>query len=460
MRFGDHKLIHFIGIGGCSMNGIAQVLKHCGFGVQGSDSAESPFTERLRELSIPVAIGHSPENLGEADLVVYSAAIKPDNCERVEARRRGIPEIERSVALGMLSEGYADVVGIAGCHGKTTITSMLALIAEHCSSGKYGAHRMDATVHVGGNVDFLRGGVRIGAHDVFITEACEYVRSFLTLRPTIALINNIDDDHLDYYGDIKEIAAAFGSFIDLLPDDGLLIGCSDDAEVARLMRSARVRSISYGMVNADYTPHAVEHDPLGCPSFDVLCGDERLGRIELSVIGDYNMLNALGAIAVARALDAPFEAIRDALCEYRLTQRRFQYMGERDGIKVFHDYAHHPNEIQAVLEGAKRYPHGRLICVFQCNSYSRARTLFCGDRRYMDAADLVLVPDIYPGRERDTGEVHARDIVAALKRTGANAQYVATFEEIREYLNVHGRPGDMVITLGSGDVFFQTRKLL
>ena len=218
-----HKKIHLIGIGGCSMNGLAQILRARGYQVQGSDSTTSPFTERLGELGIPVAIGQKAENIGDADLVVYSAAIKPDNPERAEARRRGIPELERSVALGQLTEGYKEVVGIAGCHGKTTITSMLAMISE-----KGGAN---ATVHIGGFVDFLHGGTRIGSHDLFITEACEYVESFLTLRPTVALINNIDNDHLDYYKNMDNIVAAFRRFIGLLPENGVFIGCTDDSRV-------------------------------------------------------------------------------------------------------------------------------------------------------------------------------------------------------------------------------------
>ena len=223
----DHKTIHLIGIGGCSMNGLAQILRDRGYAVQGSDANVSPFTQRLQELGVPVAIGHSADNLGAADLVIYSAAIKPTNIERVAAKERGIPELERSVALGQLTEGYKDVIGIAGCHGKTTITSMLAYI---CESGK-----PDATVHIGGFVDILHGGVRIGAHDMFITEACEYVESFLTLRPTVALINNIDDDHLDYYKDIDHITDAFRKFLALLPEGGMFIGCADDPRVRRLL---------------------------------------------------------------------------------------------------------------------------------------------------------------------------------------------------------------------------------
>ena len=215
--------VHFIGIGGCSMNGLAQILRGRGFEVQGSDSTTSPFTKRLEELGIPVFIGHDPKNVEGCGTVIYSAAIKPDNPERVRARELGIPEIERSVALGIISRSYREVIGIAGCHGKTTITSMLALIAENGG--------LDATVHVGGMVDFLHGGIRLGSHDLFVTEACEYVESFLTLHPTVVLINNIDNDHLDYFKTMDNIVNAFRKFVARMPADGLFVGCTDDSHV-------------------------------------------------------------------------------------------------------------------------------------------------------------------------------------------------------------------------------------
>ena len=451
----DHKVIHLIGIGGSSMNGLAQILRARGYSVQGSDANTSPFTERLQQLGVPVMIGHAAENLGNADLVIYSAAIKPTNVERAAAKERGIPELERSVALGQLTEGYQDVVGIAGCHGKTTITSMLAYMCE--------AGEPDATVHIGGFVDILQGGVRIGSDDVFITEACEYVESFLTLRPTIALINNIDDDHLDYYKDIDHITMAFRKFLDLLPEEGIFIGCSDDPRVRALLEEYddKLDCCSYGMKDAMYTPANITYDENGCPSFDLLCAGAELGRISLSVPGDHNIINAMGAAVVALQLNTvSFPTIQQALHAFRNTRRRFELFGERDGIKVYHDYAHHPAEINATLSAAARVPHKNIWCVFQCNSYTRAKTLFCKDVRCFAHADEVLVPDIYPGRETDDGSVHARDMVAGINAGGTKATYLPTFEDIRAYLDANAQPGDLVITLGSGDVYKQTQKLL
>lgn len=449
----EHKRIHLIGIGGCSMNGLAQILQSHGHQVQGSDRMASPFTERLAELGIPVHIGHQPENLGNADLVIYSAAIKPDNPERAAAQSRGIPALERSVALGQLSASYKEVLGVAGCHGKTTITSMLALITEQSA--------MDATVHVGGFVDFLHGGTRVGSHELFITEACEYVESFLTLKPTMAIINNIDDDHLDYYRDIEHITEAFRKFLTLLPEYGLFLGCTDDPRVQRLLTQFPGHSISYGMTEADYVPANIEYDALGNPAYDLMRHGVRLGRITLQVPGRHNIINSMAAAAAALALGADFPDIVEALGKFRNTRRRFEFLGERiDGAKVFHDYAHHPAEIFATLDAASRYPHRRLWCVFQCNSYTRAKTLFTGKVDCFADADLVLVPDIYPGREQDNGSVHARDMVQSIRESGTEALYLQSFADIRCYLDAYAQPGDIILTLGSGDVFTQSQKLL
>lgn len=448
----DHKKIHLIGIGGCSMNGLAQILRARGYEVKGSDSAVSPFTEKLTELGVPVTIGQKAENVGDADLVIYSAAIKPENPERMEAARLGIPELERSVALGQLTEGYKNVAGIAGCHGKTTITSMLALIS-HMGG-------LDATVHIGGFVEFLKGGTLLGSHDLFITEACEYVESFLTLRPTLALINNIDNDHLDYYKNMDNIVRAFEKFVALLPQDGLLIACTDNGYVKGLYDKHEGKKLSYGMADADYTPADITYNDLGCPAFTLCFRGEPLGRIELNVPGNHALIDAIAAAVVALELGAEFGCIAKALSEFRNTRRRFEFYGERDGIKVFHDYAHHPAEVAAALDAASRVPHRKVWCVFQCNSYTRAKTLFTDPVSCFNSADTVLVPDIFPGREKDDGSVHARDMVAGINAGGGNAIYIPTFEEIRAHLDANAQAGDLVITLGSGDVYIQTKKLL
>ncbi len=450
------KRIHLIGIGGSSMNGLAQILKSRGYEVTGSDRDSSPFTKRLLELGIPVFIGHEASQIGNADAVIYSAAIKENNVERVEASKRNLVQLERSLALGELAEEYEEVVGIAGCHGKTTITSMLARIAQ--------LGGLEATVHVGGDTDFLSGGTHIGSTSLFITEACEYVESFLTLSPTIALINNIDDDHLDYFRDIDEITGAFVKFLNRLPDDGLFIGCYDDLRVRALLNAPpkQLSTISYGLSEgADYIAKDISYKADGSPVFTVMHRGMPLGRLELNIPGTHNIINALGALVVSLALSERFEDIAFGLLHYTNAKRRFEFYGNKDGVAYYHDFAHHPAEIAAVLEAASRVTHRKLFCVFQCNSYTRAKTLFTKNVTCFKEADFVLVPDIYPGREIDDGSVHAKDMVCAINEQNANkACYIATFEEIRAYLEAEAKNGDMVITLGSGDVYKQTRKLL
>lgn len=450
----EHKKIHLIGIGGCSMSGLARILTARGYEVKGSDANVSPFTQQLEKDGIEVFIGHNAENVGDADLIIYSAAIKEVNPERVYAKEHNIPEIERSVALGQLSEGYETVVGVAGCHGKTTITSMLALMSHES--------KLDATVHVGGFVDFMGGGVALGSSDVFITEACEYVESFLTLRPTIAIINNIDNDHLDYFKNIDNIVNAFRKYIRLLPKDGLFIGCSDDFRVKALMDEFKddVRCVSFGMKDAEYTPCNIVYNDMGNPSYDLVKNGETLFKVELNVPGEHSIIDSIAAAITAIELGIDKEYIIKALADYKNTRRRFEYYGERNGIKVFHDYAHHTAEIEAVLSAASRYPHNKMWCVFQCNSYTRAKTLFLDNLNCFKYADTVIVPDIYPGRETDDGSVHARDMAEAIAKTGTNTIYISTFEEIRTFLDQHAQSGDMVITLGSGDVYKKTRLFL
>lgn len=447
--------VHLIGIGGCSMNGIAQILKSRGYTVTGSDMNSSPFTDMLGECGIPTFIGHDPKYIENCDTVIYSAAIKPDNPERKRAAELGIPQIERSQALGILTRGYKRVICVSGCHGKTTITSMLALIAE-----KGG---LDATVHIGGMVDFLKSGTRIGSHDLFITEACEYVESFLTLHPTVILINNIDDDHLDYFKDMDHIIDAFRKFIKRMPQDGLLIGCTDDANVRMLLDEYGGRKLTYGL-NREYAPDYyvddINYNDFGCPRFSLNGMAGRIGSIALNVPGEHNMLNALAACTVALAFNTDFDAVSLAMNEYHAVQRRFEFYGERNGVRVFHDYAHHPAEIRAALDAGSRTPHRRMFAVFQCNSYTRAKTLFTQNVDCFKLADRVIVSDIYPGREKDDGSVHARDMEAGINAVSNNAVYIPTFEQINEYLKANAQAGDIVVTLGSGDVYKRTRLFL
>lgn len=432
------------------MNGLAQILLSRGYLVSGSDRSESVFTERLKSMGMDVTIGQREENVRGSDLLIYSAAIKPDNPERAEARRLGIPEIERSMLLGQISSQFGEVVCVSGCHGKTTITSMIALVLLRAG--------LDATVHIGAHADFLGGGTMLGKGPLLVTEACEYVKSFLELSPTSIILNNIDNDHLDCYKDIEDIEDAFLRFIGLLPKDGPLFVCADDARALRVAGRSGRAFTTYGLSGgAFYRAKNVASDGRGYVSFDCVGGEETLGRVSLNAPGLHNIQNALAATAALLQIGARFEDISKYLGEYRLTKRRFEYYGEKNGVRVFHDYAHHPAEIGACLQGAAMVPHERIFVVFQCNSYTRAKTLFCESGECFRDADEVLVPDIYPGREVDNGEVHAKDMVRAIASSGVSAKYIATFEEIRTYLERNAKPGDIVVTLGSGDVNNKSR---
>lgn len=446
------KRLFFCGIGGSSMSGLAQICRAQGYEVTGSDRSASPFSDELVREGIPVILGQKAENVHGCDLFIYSAAIKPDNPERAEAAKLGIPEMERSVLLGQISSHYPEVIAISGGHGKTTTTSMLALILIEAG--------LDPTVHVGGMVPFLGSGVRVGGHDIFLTEACEYVESFMTLHPTQIAITNIDDDHLDYFKDIEQIEQTFVNFVDLLPEDGWLCGNNDDPRVTRILQNCGHTAEGFGREKGDLRAEKIIQLENGGQRFTVTKQGKELGEITLRIAGLHNVYDALCAVSVALHMEVSMDTIAAALIKYTLTGRRFEKMGERNGATIYHDYAHHPTEIAACLEGARSVCKGKLYVVFQCNSYTRAKTLFSDNVTCFHDADLVLVPDIYPGREVDTGLVHAKDMVNAINQGGSKAEYIPTFEEISDYLAPLLQPGDIVVTLGSGDVYFQTQKLL
>ncbi|MGI6665806.1 MAG: UDP-N-acetylmuramate--L-alanine ligase [Christensenellaceae bacterium] len=450
----QNKPVHFIGIGGCSMSGLAQIMHDLGYVVSGSDQNQSNFTDILVKKGIPVFIGHDAANIDNKALIIYSAAIKPTNVEFARAAELHLPMLERSVLLGKLSEGYEKTVCVAGCHGKTTITSMLALIMKDTE--------INPTIHVGGEVDFLSGGVHVGSKQVFITEACEYVRSFLTLHPTHIILNNIDDDHLDYYKDIEEIKDTFVDFLNLLPADGIVFANTDDLNTREVLTRANKQVVSYSLTGgSDYTAEQITFDEMGSGSFDLCYKGENLGRIALQVPGMHNVQNALAAAAFCyHVFQISVPNIAEALLSYRLVGRRFERIGEREGVQIFHDYAHHPTEIKACLAAAKQYPHNTLYVLFQCNSFTRARTLKEKYAFSFEDADVVMMPDIYPGRDVDLGDIHATDIIAGINAHSNNCLYLPTFTDIKEYLLAHWKPGDMVITLGSGDVNRQQLILL
>lgn len=448
------KKIFFSGIGGCSMNGLARILHSQGYDVSGSDRTQNAFTDMLTKVGIPVYIGQKAENVKGSDLLVYTPAVKPDNPERIYASENSIPQIQRKDLLGHITREFKRVIGIAGCHGKTTITSMMALILQHAN--------VDATVHVGGDVAFLDAGTHVGTNnDIFVTEACEYVESFLELTPYIEVINNIDDDHLDYFKNLETICKAFEKYVALLPEDGIVFGCGDDPLVVDLIKKSEKQYETYGFGDTcSLTAKNITFDKFGNPSFDCYKDNTLLFNVSLNVPGKHNVMNSLAAISVSLHLGIDKDAIVSALSQYTLTKRRFEHYGEVNGVDFYHDYAHHPSEISACLAAAANCPHNKIWCVFQLNSYSRGKTLYDKYIKCFKDADFVLVPDIYPGREQDKGLIHATDLVKGISLEGTDCTYLPTFEDIRDYLWEKATPGDIVVGVGSGDIHIQLRTLI
>jgi UDP-N-acetylmuramate--alanine ligase len=437
--------IHMIGIGGSSMSGLARILQAQGYDLSGSDNLETYATRALREAGIPVTIGHKPENVHGAALVLYTVAILPDNVERVEAARLGLPTIERATLLGQLMEGAKTAIGVCGTHGKTSTTSMLAQALVVAG--------VDPSVHIGGSLDFIGGSTRTGKGDVFLTEACEFNESFLHLKPTVAVITNIEEDHLDYFKDIDDIQRAFGRFLALLPPHGHAVGNGDDPRVIELLGSLACHRVTFGMgAHCDMRPVNLAYDSEGRGSFDLSWHGKNKGHVSLRVAGFFHVYNALATAAVAWVQGADMPAVCAALSDFVGAHRRFELTGEIDGVKLYHDYGHNPTEMRNVLSVAKLQPHNRLWAVMQPHTYSRVKRLLADYFTCTRDADITLVTDIYAAREKDPGDIKAAHIIEGMRTAGINAVHTPTFDDTEAYLRAHWQPGDLVLTMGCGNI--------
>ena len=437
--------IHMIGIGGSSMSGLAEMLLREGYTVTGSDNAASHAVERLREKGIAVSVGHRAENVRGAALVVYSAAISEENPERREAARLGIPEMERSTLLGQLMRGHDQSVCVCGAHGKTSTSSMIAQTLLEC--GK------DPTVHIGGRLDALGGGSRVGGKDVFVAEACEFHGSFLEMHPTVAVVLNIDADHLDWYKDIFDIERAFGRFLSLLPPSGVALGWGEDRRILRLFSRLHCETRTFGWEECDdYYPTDLVYSDTGCPRFDVMFRGQKLAHIELKIAGNFHVLNALAAFAAAHALDVAPQDAAASLSRFAGVHRRFEFTGLIDGVKMYHDYGHNPAEMRAALSVGRMQKPNRLWAVMQPHTYSRVKGLFQEYLTCTEEADFTLVTDIFAAREKDPGDIRAEMIVEGMKAHGVRAVHTPTFDDTERYLRAHWQPGDLVLTMGCGNI--------
>ncbi len=438
--------VHFIGIGGISMSGLAEILLKENFTISGSDTKESALTKHLEKMGASVFYGQKASNIIEGiDAVVYTAAIREDNEEYREAVRKRLPMLSRAEFLGQMMKNYDMPIAVSGTHGKTTTTSMLSHILL--------ADRQDPTISVGGILKAIGGNIRVGGSEVFLTEACEYTNSFLHFFPKIALILNIDADHLDFFKDLQDIRRSFRRFAALLPKDGTLVVNEEIENLDEITEGLSCRVSTFGLTaSADYRAERLSHDEKGDASFDVVKRDKVLGRIKLSVTGDHNVMNALSAIAAADMIGVPFSSMQKGLAEFKGTDRRFEYKGERNGVTIIDDYAHHPTEIKATLTAVKNYPHREVWCVFQPHTYSRTKALFDEFVEALSDTDHIVLADIYAAREKDTLGISSAQIAEALKRRGCDAYYLPSFEAIEKFLLDRCQNGDVLITMGAGDV--------
>ncbi len=438
--------VHFIGIGGISMSGLAEILLEEGFHISGSDAKESALTDALEKKGARIYYGQRASNISDStDVVVYTAAIHPDNPEFARAKELGIPMLTRAELLGQIMRNYDTPIAVAGTHGKTTTTSMLShiLLKGDC----------DPTISVGGILPAIGGNIRVGQSETFLTEACEYTNSFLSFFPKISIILNMDADHLDFFKDIDDIRRSFRRFAELLPADGTLIINADTPEYQSITEGLSCQVITYGLENnADYTASDITYDEFGHASFNVRYKGSDLGRCSLKVPGSHNVSNALSAVAAGRLLNLPWEVIAEGLLSFTGTDRRFQYKGTVGGVTIIDDYAHHPTEIEATLKAAANYPHRKVWCVFQPHTYTRTKALLPEFAQALTLADHVVLADIYAARETDTLGISSEDLADRIRELGTLCEYFPTFDEIENFLLENCTQGDLLITMGAGDV--------
>ncbi len=438
--------VHFIGIGGISMSSLAQILLNAGFSVTGSDITQTHITNKLEKLGAKISIGHKEENVENADLVVYTAAISKINPEYTTAISKNIKTVERSVFLGELMKNYKDCCCISGTHGKTTTTSMVALIMLETN--------FDPTILIGGELKEIDGNIKIGSNDVFVTEACEYVESFLEFFPTKAIITNIDEDHLDYFKDINHIISSFNKFTKLLPEDGVLVINGDDENTKKAIKDIKCNVLSYGIkTENDYYPQNLAKEENGTYSYDLFFKNENLGKIILNVPGMHNVYNSLSAAALCISQGCTFEQVQSGLLKFGGTARRFEIKGTLNGATVIDDYAHHPTEIKATLSVCKSMNPKKTIAVFQPHTYTRTKALLNEFAESFYDADEVIVAEIYAAREIDDGTVSSYDLAKMLNENGVKSIYVKNNEDIEEYLKNVADTDKIIITIGAGNVY-------
>ena len=446
LKFNDPIHIHFIGIGGISMSGLAEILLEKGFTISGSDAKESDLTRMLASKGAQIFYGQSAENIIPGiDLVVYTAAIHPDNPEFAEARSQGLPMLSRAELLGQIMDNYEKSIAVAGTHGKTTTTSMISQILL--------VAKADPTISVGGILESIGGNIRVGGSEVFITEACEYTNSFLHFHPKYSIITSVEAEHLDFFKDIDDIRRSFHEFAGNTAPDGVLIINGQIAALDQITNNLSCSVTTYGLCeNDDFYAKNITYNDHACGTYTLMHKTEDLGTVSLSVPGRHNVSNSLAAIALCLNLGLPLDVIKKGLLQFGGTKRRFEYKGTKNGITVIDDYAHHPTEIRATLTAAQKYPHKRLVLVFQPHTYSRTKAFLDDFAEVLSMADVIVLADIFAAREQNTFGVSSKDILERLTAKGKDAHYFPSFEEIEKFLLKNCMNGDLLITMGAGNV--------
>ncbi|MDE6940338.1 MAG: UDP-N-acetylmuramate--L-alanine ligase [Lachnospiraceae bacterium] len=437
--------VHFIGIGGISMSGLAQLLIEKGFAVSGSDAKKSPLTQHLVSMGAKINYPQMASNIDDSiDLVVYTAAIAQDNPEFTAAAEKEIPLMTRASLLGQIMKNYKMPITVSGTHGKTTTTSMISEVLLAADA--------DPTLSIGGILKSI-GNIRIGKSDYFVAEACEYTNSFLSFFPRLSIILNIEEDHLDFFKDIDDIRHSFRRFAELLPEDGFLIINKGIDRVEQLTDGLPCGIVTFGAdPSADYSFTDAAYDEFGRASYTLVKKGQKCGTVRLGVVGEHNILNSLSVIALMDILGFDSDTVCNALSAFSGTDRRFELKGEVAGIKVLDDYAHHPTEIATTLKAAVNYPHKTLWCVFQPHTYTRTKAFLKDFARSLSLADKVILTDIYAAREKNTIGISSADLLHELEQTGTECYYMQSFDEIENFLLKNCIDGDLLITMGAGDV--------
>ena len=447
--FMDHHIynhIHFIGIGGISMSGLAEILLMEGYNVSGTDSKESPILNRLKKLGAKIYIGHNKDNISGADLIIYTDAISNNNEELVAAVNSGAEVIDRATFLGALMRNYKNSIAVSGTHGKTTTTSMIATITNHVN--------LNPTILIGGELDDIGGNVKLGTNEYILTEACEYKANILKYFPTMAIILNIDEDHLDYFKNIDHIVETFIGYAKNLQPSSYLVINVDDSNSHKIIENTVANIISFGInKDSDYKAENISYTDEGYPKYTLNIRNKEFHEIQLSVMGIHNIYNSLAAIAATHTYGIPIDIISEFITFYKGVHRRLELIGSINDIKIIDDYAHHPTEIMASLKALRKNATGKIYCIFQPHTFTRTKALLDNFGKAFKDADKIIIADIYAARELDFGVIHSRDLANRIKENGSDAIYLGSFDEIEEYLSHVVKSKDIILTMGAGNVY-------